>query len=51
MMLEEVVRPSAVLLPMAAASIVMLLVGLGACLVPARRALRIQPTDALQEAR
>ena len=51
MMLEEVVRPSAVLLPMAAASVVMLLVGLGACLVPARRALRIQPTDALKEAR
>jgi ABC-type antimicrobial peptide transport system permease subunit len=29
----------------------MLLVGLCACLVPARRALRIQPTDALKEAR
>lgn len=50
-MLEEVVSPAAVLLPMAAASITMLLVGLGACAVPARRALRIQPTDALREAR
>ncbi|HEX6307482.1 MAG TPA: ABC transporter permease [Longimicrobiales bacterium] len=50
-MMEEVIRPGAVLPPMAAASLVMLLVGLGACLVPARRALRIQPTDALKGAR
>jgi predicted permease len=51
MMMEDVIRPGAVLPPMAAASLVMLLVGLCACLVPARRALRIQPTDALKEAR
>jgi len=51
MMMEEVIRPGAVLLPMAVASLVMLLVGLGACLVPARRALRIQPIDAFKEAR
>jgi len=50
-MLQEVVSPATVLLPMAAASITMLLVGLGACLLPARRALSIQPTDALREAR
>jgi putative ABC transport system permease protein len=50
MMLEEVIRPGAVLLPMAAASVVMLLVGLGACLVPAQRALRIQPVDAIKGA-
>jgi putative ABC transport system permease protein len=47
----EVVRPGVVLPPMAVASLVMLLVGLGACLVPARRALRIQPRDALKQAR
>jgi predicted permease len=51
MMMDDVIRPGTVLPPMAAASLVMLLVGLGACLVPARRALRIQPTDALKEAR
>jgi hypothetical protein len=51
MMMEDIIRPGAVLPPMAAASLVMLLVGLGACLVPARRALRIQPTDALKGAR
>ncbi|HEX6134806.1 MAG TPA: ABC transporter permease [Longimicrobiales bacterium] len=51
MMMEEVIRPGVVLPPMAAASLVMLLVGLGACLVPARRALRIQPTEALKGAR
>jgi putative ABC transport system permease protein len=51
MMTEDVIRPAAVLPPMAAASLIMLLVGLCACLVPARRALRIQPTDALKEAR
>jgi putative ABC transport system permease protein len=48
MMMEEVVRPSAVLLPMAAASVVMMLVGLAACLVPARRALRIHPIEAIR---
>ncbi|HSK20397.1 MAG TPA: ABC transporter permease [Longimicrobiales bacterium] len=48
-MLEEV-QPRAVLPPMVLASIVMLLVGVGACLVPGRRALRIQPTEALKEA-
>jgi ABC-type antimicrobial peptide transport system permease subunit len=51
MMMEDVIRPGAVLPPMAAASLIMLLVGLCACLLPARRALRIQPTDALKEAR
>lgn len=50
-MMMDVIRPAAVVPPMAAASLIMLLVGLGACLVPARRALRIQPTDALKQAR
>ncbi|HEU5208916.1 MAG TPA: ABC transporter permease [Longimicrobiales bacterium] len=49
-MLQDI-RPAVVLPPMAAASLVMLLVGLGACLVPARRALRIHPTEAFKEAR
>jgi hypothetical protein len=35
-MMEEVIRPAVVLPPVAAASLVMLLVGIGACLVPAR---------------
>jgi putative ABC transport system permease protein len=51
LVIEDVVRLGVVLPPMAAASLVMVLVGLGACYVPARRALRIQPTDALKEAR
>lgn len=45
------VRAMFVLPPMVGASAVMLLVGVVACLVPARRALRIQPTTALKEAR
>jgi putative ABC transport system permease protein len=45
------VRPAILLSPMAVASVAMALVGVGACFVPARRALRIQPTDALKEAR
>jgi hypothetical protein len=36
---------------MLTASTVMALVGLTACLVPGRRALRVQPTVALKEAR
>jgi ABC-type antimicrobial peptide transport system permease subunit len=51
MMMEDVIRPGAVLLPMGAASLAMLLVGASACFVPARRALRIQPVEALKEAR
>ena len=38
-------------MPMIAASLIMLVVGLFACLVPARRALRVQPTEALKGAR
>jgi hypothetical protein len=38
-----------VLWPVATVSVVMLLVGLGACAVPARRALRIKPVEALRE--
>jgi hypothetical protein len=47
----EEVRISALIPPMLIASAVMALVGLGACLVPGRRALRVQPTVALKEAR
>jgi ABC-type antimicrobial peptide transport system permease subunit len=47
----EEVRISALILPMLTASTVMALVGLAACLVPGRRALRVQPTVALKEAR
>jgi ABC-type antimicrobial peptide transport system permease subunit len=36
--------------PMIAASLIMLVVGLFACLVPARRALQVQPTEALKSA-
>ena len=50
-MMEDVIRLGAVLPPMAAASLVMMLVGLAACFVPARRALRVQPTEALKEGR
>lgn len=50
-MMQDIIHPGAVLPPMLAASVVMLLVGLCACFVPARRALRIQPTEALKEAR
>ncbi len=45
------IRPAVVLPPMAAASLVMLVVGLCACVAPALRALRIQPTEALRTAR
>jgi putative ABC transport system permease protein len=47
----EEVRISALIPPMLIASTVMALVGLAACLVPGRRALRVQPTVALKEAR
>lgn len=50
-MMGQVIRPGAVLAPMAAASLVMLLVSVGACLAPALRALRIQPTRALKGVR
>jgi putative ABC transport system permease protein len=38
-------------LPMMAASLIMVVVGIAACFVPARRALRVQPTEALSSAR
>jgi putative ABC transport system permease protein len=38
-------------LPMLAASLIMAIVGTAACFVPARRALRVQPTEALSSAR
>lgn len=34
-------------LPMIAASLIMVIVGLAACFVPARRALAVQPTEAV----
>jgi ABC-type antimicrobial peptide transport system permease subunit len=37
-------------LPMLAASLIMLIVGIAACFVPARRALKVQPTEALSSA-
>jgi putative ABC transport system permease protein len=46
---EANVVPSA--LPMLAASLIMMIVGIAACLVPARRALKVQPTEALSGAR
>jgi hypothetical protein len=46
---EEVnVVPTAV--PMLAASLIMVIVGIAACLVPAHRALAVQPTEALSSA-
>jgi putative ABC transport system permease protein len=42
---EASVVPTA--LPMLAASLIMLIVGSAACFVPARRALKVQPADAL----
>ncbi|HSJ31787.1 MAG TPA: ABC transporter permease [Longimicrobiales bacterium] len=45
---EASVVPTA--LPMLAASLIMVTVGIAACLVPARRALRVQPTEALSGA-
>lgn len=42
------VVPTAV--PMLAASVIMVTIGFAACLVPARRALRVQPTEALSSA-
>jgi putative ABC transport system permease protein len=38
-------------LPMLAASLIMVTVGITACFVPARRALKVQPTEALNSAR
>jgi ABC-type antimicrobial peptide transport system permease subunit len=45
---EVSVVPTA--LPMLAASLIMVIVGFGACVVPARRALKVQPTEALNGA-
>ncbi len=50
-MMADEVRPGVVLPPLGVATVAMLLVGLGACLLPARRALRVQPTEALKAAR
>jgi predicted permease len=47
----EDVQIRVIILPMLIASAVMALVGFTACLVPGRRALRVQPTVALKEAR
>jgi predicted permease len=47
----EDVQIRVVILPMLIASAVMALVGFTACLAPGRRALRVQPTVALKEAR
>jgi predicted permease len=46
---EASVVPTA--LPMLAASLIMVIVGVAACFVPARRALKVQPTEALSGAR
>jgi ABC-type antimicrobial peptide transport system permease subunit len=46
---EASVVPTA--LPMLVASLIMVIVGLTACLLPARRALAVQPTEALSGAR
>jgi putative ABC transport system permease protein len=45
---EASVVPTA--LPMLAASLIMAIVGIAACFVPARRALKVQPTEALSSA-
>lgn len=45
------VQPSLLIIPAATASVVMLVVGLASCLLPARRALKVQPTEALKAAR
>jgi hypothetical protein len=47
----QTIRASVVIPPMLVASAVMALVGFAACLVPGRRALRVQPTVPLKEAR
>jgi ABC-type antimicrobial peptide transport system permease subunit len=39
-----------IIMPMLGVSALMLLVGVAACAVPARRALRVQPKEALIEA-
>ncbi|HEX2168190.1 MAG TPA: ABC transporter permease [Longimicrobiales bacterium] len=46
---EASVVPTA--LPMLAASLIMVIVGIGACFIPARRALNVPPTEALNGAR
>jgi ABC-type antimicrobial peptide transport system permease subunit len=46
---ETSVVPTA--LPMLAASLIMVTVGIAACFIPARRALAVQPTEALSSAR
>jgi putative ABC transport system permease protein len=43
------VKMSSLVLPMVGVSTLMALVGIAACVVPARRALRVQPTDAIRE--
>lgn len=48
-MSSDRVRPGALLPALMIASLVMAAVGLGACLVPARRALRVQPPEALKQ--
>jgi putative ABC transport system permease protein len=45
----DVVRAGIVIPPMLIASVVMALVGFAACLVPGRRALRVQPVTALKQ--
>jgi ABC-type antimicrobial peptide transport system permease subunit len=42
------VKLSSLALPMAGLSTLMALVGIAACIVPARRALRVQPTEAIR---
>jgi len=42
------VKMSSLVLPMVGVSTLMALVGIAACVVPARRALRVQPTDAIR---
>jgi ABC-type lipoprotein release transport system permease subunit len=42
------IKISEVALPLAGVSVLMALVGIAACVVPARRALRVQPTEAIR---
>jgi putative ABC transport system permease protein len=45
--LMSVIVEQASVVPMLAASLIMVIVGIAACFVPVRRALRVQPTEAL----
>ena len=45
---EGTITLTSVVLPMVAVSTVMALVGIAACAVPARHALRVQPTEAIR---